>query len=42
MPNQHVLDRLIGIQNILNGSHQTSTPMTNNTSGSEREAVISH
>jgi hypothetical protein len=40
MPNQYVIQRLAGIRNILNGVHQASAPMTNNTSGAEREAVI--
>lgn len=40
MPNTHILTRLQGIQNILNGVHQASTPLTNNTSGAERAAII--
>lgn len=40
MPNKYVLQRLAGIRNILNGVHQASSPMSNNTSGAEREAVI--
>jgi hypothetical protein len=40
MPNQHVQTRLMGIQAILNGIHQASAPMSNNTTGTERQAVI--
>ena len=38
--NNHILTRLQGIQTILNGVHQASTPLTNNTSGTERQAII--
>jgi len=40
MPNAHILTRLQGIQTILNGTHQASASLTNNTSGAERQAVI--
>jgi hypothetical protein len=40
MPNTHILTRLQGIQSILNGVHQASAPLTSNTSGTEREAII--
>ena len=40
MPNTHILTRLQGIQSILNGVHQASASLTNNSSGSEREAII--
>jgi hypothetical protein len=40
MPNQHILQRLTGIQQILMGVHQGSTPMSNATSGHERAAFI--
>jgi hypothetical protein len=42
MPNQHILSRLQGIQEILNGVHRASSPMSNATSGTERQAVIDH
>jgi hypothetical protein len=38
--NTHILSRLQGIQTILNGVHQASAPMTNNTIGAERQAFI--
>ena len=38
--NTHILTRLQGIQTILNGVHQASAPLTNNTSGAERQAII--
>ena len=40
MPNGHILTRLQGIRTMLNGVHQASAPMTNNTSGAERQAII--
>lgn len=40
MPNQHVLQRLAGIQQILMGVHQASSSMSSATSGQERAAFI--
>ena len=40
MPNQHVLQRLAGIQGILNGVHQAGVPMSAATKGQERAAFI--
>lgn len=40
MANQHVLQRLAGIQQILIGVHQASSPMSSATSGQERAAFI--
>lgn len=40
MPNNHVLTRLSGIQNILMGIHQASTKLSAATSGEERQAFI--
>lgn len=40
MPNQHVLQRLAGIQGVLNGVHQAGVPMSAATKGQERAAFI--
>lgn len=40
MPNQHIIQRLAGIQQILLGVHQASGAMSNATSGAERAAFI--
>jgi hypothetical protein len=40
MANQHVLQRLAGIQGILNGVHQAGVPMSSATKGQERAAFI--
>jgi hypothetical protein len=40
MPNAHVMQRLAGIQSQLMAVHQTSTPMSSATKGTEREAFI--
>jgi len=40
MPNEHVLARLTGIQNILMAVHQAGMPMSAATKGREREAFI--
>jgi len=40
MPNQHVLQRLKGLQAILNGVHQSSAGMSAVTTGQERSAFL--
>jgi hypothetical protein len=40
MPNQYVLQRIAGIQAILNGVHRAGTPMSSATKGHERAAFI--
>ncbi|MGE6699098.1 DUF6602 domain-containing protein [Hyphomonas sp. NPDC076900] len=40
MPNCHVLQRLIGIQSILNGVHQASASLSSSSRGQERQAFI--
>ena len=40
MPNQHVFQRLAGIQSILNGVHQSGVPMSAASKGAERAAFI--
>jgi hypothetical protein len=40
MPNAHVLNRLSGIQAILNGVHLASATMSTNTKGAERQSFI--
>ncbi len=40
MPNNHVLQRLAGIQTILNGVHQSSATMSSSSKGTERESFI--
>jgi hypothetical protein len=40
MPNHLIESRLAGIQNILNGVHQASAGLSNETTGEERQAVI--
>ena len=40
MANQHIKDRLKGIQKMLMGAHQAGSPMTNASKGNEREAFI--
>ena len=40
MPNEHVYQRLAGIQQILMGVHQASRPMSDATRGQERAAFI--
>jgi hypothetical protein len=40
MPNQHVYDRLVGVQRILDGVHQAGSSMSAATKGQEREAFI--
>jgi hypothetical protein len=40
MPNGYVFERLAGIQTILNGVRQASTPMSSNTKGTERQSFI--
>ena len=40
MPNQYVLQRLIGLQAILNGVHQSSVGLSSATIGQERAAFI--
>src|SRR5262249_52421691 len=40
MPNQYLLQRLVGIQQVLLGVHQASGAMSNATSGAERAAFI--
>ena len=40
MPNQHVLQRLVGIQTILKGVHQAGVTMSAATKGQERAAFI--
>lgn len=40
MPNQHVIQRLTGIQAILNGVHQSNIGMSSSSKGSERESFI--
>jgi hypothetical protein len=40
MSNAHVMQRLAGIQSQLMAVHQTSTPMSSATKGTEREAFI--
>src|SRR5438874_4802482 len=40
MPNQHVLQRLTGLQSILKGVHQSSVGLSSATTGQERAAVI--
>ena len=40
MPNQHVLQRLAGLQSILNGVHQSSVGLSSATTGQERAAFI--
>ncbi|WP_313041643.1 DUF6602 domain-containing protein [Sphingobium yanoikuyae] len=39
MPNQHVLQRLTGLQSILNGVHQSSVGLSSATIGQERAFV---
>lgn len=40
MPNNHVFQRLSGIQQILNGVHQASASMSSSSKGQERQAFI--
>jgi len=40
MPNQHIVKRLAGIQQILNGVHQSGVSMSSASKGSERAAFI--
>jgi hypothetical protein len=40
MPNQYVLQRLAGLQSILNGVHQSSVGLSSATTGQERAAFI--
>src|ERR1035437_9511402 len=40
MVNDYILQRLAGIQTILNGVHQASAPMSSNSKGQERQAFI--
>ena len=40
MPNQYVLQRLTGLQSILNGVHQSSVGLSSATTGQERAAFI--
>ena len=40
MPNQVILDRLVGIQGILNGVRKAGTSMSAASKGSERQAFI--
>lgn len=40
MPNQHVLQRLTGLQSILKGVHQSSVGLSTATTGQERAAFI--
>lgn len=40
MPNQHVLQRLTGLQSILNGVHQSSVGLSSATIGQERAAFV--
>ena len=40
MPNQHVFQRLSGLQTILNGIHQSSVGLSSATIGGERAAFI--
>ena len=38
--NTNILTRLQGIQDILMGVHKASSPLTNNSTGAERQAFI--
>lgn len=40
MPNSHVIQRLAGIQTILNGVHQSNAAMSSSSKGIERESFI--
>jgi hypothetical protein len=40
MPNQYVLNRLVGIQNMLRAVHQAGTSMTAASKGTERQSFI--
>ena len=40
MPNQHILQRLVGIQQILNGVHQSGIGMSSASKGTERAGFI--
>jgi hypothetical protein len=40
MPNQHVVQRLVGIQTILNGVHQANSSMSSASKGQERQGFI--
>ncbi len=40
MPNQHILQRLVGIQQILNGVHQSGVGMSSASKGTERAGFI--
>ena len=42
MPNSHVIQRLEGIRNILNGVHQASAPLSASSRGQERQAFVDH
>jgi len=40
LPNQNVIQRLTGIQTILNGVYQSNVSLSSNTKGTERESFV--